>query len=191
MRCKEIVSQVWVIDVAVLTIGCRRFDHRLSPFWPKISVLTNDCRRFDQWLSPFWLIVVAVLTYALSPFWPQLSPFLLSPFWRVAVFVVVVPTCRRYDLYPYQALPPLSRDLLHERKISQAFLLTSFVLHGITWSTSRIRNVLHAVKVLHEIAQSNTANHDNKNTPAVDINVMPLWKYKYTWFIKYTQYTHI
>ena len=57
-----------------------------------------------------------------------------------------------------QALPPLSRDLLHERKISQAFLLTSFVLHGITWSTSRIGNVLHAVKVLHEIAQSNTAN---------------------------------
>ena len=61
----------------------------------------------------------------------------------------------------YQALPPLSRDLLHERKISQAFLLTSFVLHGITWSTSRIRNVLHAVKVLHEIAQSNTANDNN------------------------------
>ena len=91
----------WFINVAVLTIGCRRFDHRLSPFWPKIfSVLTNDCRRFDQWLSPFWLIVVAVLTYALSPFWPQLSPFLLSPFWRVAVFVVAVPTCRRYDLYP-------------------------------------------------------------------------------------------
>ena len=58
----------------------------------------------------------------------------------------------------YQALPPLSRDLLHERNISQAFLLTSFVLHGITWSTSRIQNVLHAVKVLHEIAQSNTAN---------------------------------
>ena len=58
----------------------------------------------------------------------------------------------------YQALPPLSRDLLHGRNISQVFLLTSFVLHGITWSTSRIRNVLHASKVLHEIAQSNTAN---------------------------------
>ena len=32
----------------------------------------------------------------------------------------------------YQALPPLSRDLLHERKMSQAFLLISFVLHGIS-----------------------------------------------------------
>ena len=90
------------INVAVLTIGCRRFYHRLWPFWPKIfSVLTNACRRFDLWLSPFWLIVVAVLTYALSPFWPQLSPFWLSPFWRVAVCcrrsgLVAVMTCIRH-----------------------------------------------------------------------------------------------
>ena len=44
----------------------------------------------------------------------------------------------------------------NERYHVQAFLLTSFVLRGISWSTSRIRNVLHELKVLHEIAQSNT-----------------------------------
>ena len=42
------------------------------------------------------------------------------------------------------------------RKISLEFLLISFVLHEISWSTSRIWNVLHDFKVLHETAQSNT-----------------------------------
>ena len=42
--------------------------------------------------------VVAVLTRVVAVL--ECRRFGVSPFWRVAVFVVAVPTCRRYDQYP-------------------------------------------------------------------------------------------
>ena len=50
-----------------------------------VAVLTNGCRRFDSSCRHF--------DHCCRRFW-------VSPFWHVAVFVVAVPTCRRYDRYP-------------------------------------------------------------------------------------------
>ena len=91
-----------------LTDYCRHFDCLLSPFWPMtVAVLTEILRRFDQWLSPFWPMLVAVLTNgcrrfdsSCRRFDSSCRRFGVSPFWHVAVFVVAVPTCRRYDRYP-------------------------------------------------------------------------------------------
>ena len=74
------------MTVAVLTKILCRFDQLLSPFWPMlVAVLTNGCRRFDS---------------SCRRFDHCCRRFGVSPFWHVAVFVVAVPTCRRYDRYP-------------------------------------------------------------------------------------------
>ena len=76
------------MTVAVLTKILRRFDQNSSAVWTKImlvTVLTNGCRRFDL---------------SCRRFDHCCRRFGVSSFWHVAVFVVAVPTCRRYDRYP-------------------------------------------------------------------------------------------
>ena len=75
-----LMSTFWPLVVAVLTIGCRRFDQRSSPFWPMtVAVLTNDCRRFD-------LCTVAVLTTVVAVF--VVAVLDLSPLWSFCVYQV-------------------------------------------------------------------------------------------------------
>ena len=82
------------------------------------------CRRFVVAVlvvSPFWFVsVLNVAVWDVSPFWRvavlDVSPFWLSPFWKcrrflcVAVLVVAVLVCRRFDRYP-QDLIRVSTDL--------------------------------------------------------------------------------
>ena len=63
-----------------------------------VAVLTNACRRFDSGCRRFDHCC---------------RRFGVSPFWHVAVFVVAVPTCHRYDRYPCVAPSVVQRRNLH------------------------------------------------------------------------------